>query len=156
MDALPWQARDWGSPAMPAEINLKEIIRFAPMALSRPAWLASFLAERQLPDLTVPNFGEVGGPDKTMVDIFGEWVATPRPTWEDVKWLAEVWGGPFMVKGIWHPDDALRAIDCGATAVGVSNHGGNNLDTTLSPPSVSASRRWSWGWADPRSTAKWP
>jgi L-lactate dehydrogenase (cytochrome)/glycolate oxidase len=38
-----------------------------------------------------------------------------------------------MIKGIWHPDDALRAIDAGATAIGVSNHGGNNLDTTLSP-----------------------
>jgi isopentenyl diphosphate isomerase/L-lactate dehydrogenase-like FMN-dependent dehydrogenase len=38
-----------------------------------------------------------------------------------------------MVKGIVTPDDARRAVDIGATAIGVSNHGGNNLDTTPSP-----------------------
>lgn len=54
------------------------------------------------------------------------------PTWDDIAWLREKWGGPFMVKGIMHPDDARRAVDAGATAISVSNHGGNNLDGT--PP----------------------
>jgi hypothetical protein len=62
-----------------------------------------------------------------------DWMATPFPTWEDVAWLAELWHGPLMVKGIPQPDDARRAVDAGATAIGVSNHGGNNLDTTPSP-----------------------
>jgi isopentenyl diphosphate isomerase/L-lactate dehydrogenase-like FMN-dependent dehydrogenase len=61
---------------------------------------------------------------------------TPPPTWDDLAWLREQWGGPFMIKGIMRPDDARRAIDIGATAISVSNHGGNNLDGT--PASIRA------------------
>jgi len=60
----------------------------------------------------------------------------PLPTWDDIQWLREEWGGPFMVKGIMRPDDARRAVDIDATAISVSNHGGNNLDGT--PASVRA------------------
>jgi L-lactate dehydrogenase (cytochrome) len=63
-------------------------------------------------------------------------MGTPLPTWEDIRWLREEWGGPFAVKGIMHPDDARRAVDVGATAISVSNHGGNNLDGT--PASIRA------------------
>jgi pre-mycofactocin synthase len=132
MDALPIQARDWGSPAMPGNLNLPEMIKFAPLALSRPRWLSSYLQRGQIPDLTVPNFGDGIGDAPTMMDAFMQWLDTPLPSWDDVAWVKEAWGGPFMIKGIWHPDDALRAIDAGATAIGVSNHGGNNLDTTPS------------------------
>ena len=55
---------------------------------------------------------------------------TPPPSWDDVAWLREQWDGPFMVKGITRVDDAKRAVDAGATAISVSNHGGNNLDST--------------------------
>ncbi len=55
---------------------------------------------------------------------------TPPPSWEDVQWLREEWGGPFMLKGVCRVDDARRAVDAGVTAISVSNHGGNNLDGT--------------------------
>jgi isopentenyl diphosphate isomerase/L-lactate dehydrogenase-like FMN-dependent dehydrogenase len=55
---------------------------------------------------------------------------TPPPTWSDIAWMRSQWDGPFMVKGIMRPDDARRAVDIGATAISVSNHGGNNLDDT--------------------------
>ena len=55
---------------------------------------------------------------------------TPPPTWDDLAWLREQWGGPFMLKGVIRVDDARRAVDIGATAISVSNHGGNNLDGT--------------------------
>ena len=60
---------------------------------------------------------------------------TPPPTWADVAWLREQWGSdlPFCVKGITRVDDAKRAVDAGATAIQVSNHGGNNLDSTPAP-----------------------
>ena len=58
---------------------------------------------------------------------------TPPPTWADVAWLREQWDGPFCVKGITRIDDAKRAVDAGATAIQVSNHGGNNLDSTPAP-----------------------
>jgi len=59
--------------------------------------------------------------------------ARPRPSWDDVKWLRDQWDGPFMLKGVGRVDDAKRAIDIGATTISVSNHGGNNLDTTPAP-----------------------
>ncbi|TCN53401.1 FMN-dependent dehydrogenase [Rhodococcus sp. SMB37] len=133
MDALPIQARDWGSPVIPAQLDLKTMIQFTPMGLSRPGWLLSYLRRRKLPDLTVPNFGDGTGSVPTMAQAFMQWLATPLPTWKDLEWIRSLWQGPLMVKGIWHPDDARRAIDAGATAIGVSNHGGNNLDSTLSP-----------------------
>jgi isopentenyl diphosphate isomerase/L-lactate dehydrogenase-like FMN-dependent dehydrogenase len=61
---------------------------------------------------------------------------TPPPTWEDLRWLRSQWDGPFMLKGISRVDDAQRAVDAGFTAISVSNHGGNNLDTT--PASIRA------------------
>ena len=57
-------------------------------------------------------------------------MATPPPSWDDVAWLRSVVPGPFMVKGVGRPDDARRVVDLGASALSVSNHGGNNLDST--------------------------
>jgi isopentenyl diphosphate isomerase/L-lactate dehydrogenase-like FMN-dependent dehydrogenase len=67
----------------------------------------------------------------TFFGAYGEWMATPPPSWDDVGWLRGQWGGPFMVKGVTREDDARRAVDAGATAISVSNHGGNDLDGTL-------------------------
>ena len=58
------------------------------------------------------------------------------PTWEDLRWLREQWDGPFMLKGITRVDDARHALDAGFSAISVSNHGGNNLDST--PASIRA------------------
>ena len=55
------------------------------------------------------------------------------PTWDDIAWLRSEWSGPFMVKGICRIDDAKRVVDAGASALSVSNHGGNNLDGTPAP-----------------------
>src|SRR5690606_12757764 len=61
---------------------------------------------------------------------------TPPPSWEDVRWLREQWGGPFLLKGVFRVDEAKRAVDAGVIAISVSNHGGNNLDGT--PASIRA------------------
>ncbi len=130
---LDWSfsdGRDWGSPHIPERLNLPTMLRFAPEVLRRPRWLSAFLLSRHLPGLTVPNMAEPGEPAPTFFAAYGEWMQTPPPSWDDVAWLAEQWGGPFMVKGITRVDDARRAADAGATAISVSNHGGNNLDGT--------------------------
>ena len=49
-------------------------------------------------------------------------------TWEDMRWLRDLWKGPIIVKGVMTGDDARHAIDVGAAAVVVSNHGGRQLD----------------------------
>jgi len=49
-------------------------------------------------------------------------------TWRDLRWIKDLWKGPIVVKGVHIGDDARRAIDAGADAVVVSNHGGRQLD----------------------------
>jgi 4-hydroxymandelate oxidase len=50
--------------------------------------------------------------------------------WKDIEWLATITKLPIILKGIVRPDDALRAVDCGAKGIVVSNHGGRQLDTS--------------------------
>jgi L-lactate dehydrogenase (cytochrome) len=59
-------------------------------------------------------------------------LAESTVTWADLKWIREYWSGPIIVKGILIGDDARRAIDEGAAAVVVSNHGGRQLDSVSS------------------------
>lgn len=130
---LDWSfsnGRDWGSPAIPEKLNLKAMVDFAPNVLPHPKWLWTFVKSGRLPDLTTPNLQAPGGEAPTFFGAYYEWMQTPPPTWEDVAWLAKEWGGPFMLKGVTRVDDAKRAVDAGVTAISVSNHGGNNLDTT--------------------------
>ena len=85
-----------------------------------------------MPDLTAPNLSD-GGAAPTFFGAYGEWMQTPLPTWADIAWLRDQWGGPFLLKGVMRVDDAKRAVDAGVTAISVSNHGGNNLDGTPAP-----------------------
>ncbi|AOW92039.1 alpha-hydroxy-acid oxidizing enzyme [Rhodococcus sp. WMMA185] len=128
--------RDWGSPAIPEKMNLESMIKFAPEGITRPKWLYGFLKTRKIPDLTTPNLAKPGQDPPTFFGAYGEWMQTPLPTWDDIAWLREQWGGPFMLKGVMRVDDAKRAVEAGVTAISVSNHGGNNLDGT--PASIRA------------------
>ncbi|MCO1659296.1 pre-mycofactocin synthase MftD [Pseudonocardia humida] len=122
--------RDWGSPFIPERLDVKAMARYAPQVAVRPGYLLRWLKHGKLPDLGVPNLVARGQDVPTFFGAYGQWMMTPPVTWDDLQWLREQWGGPFMVKGITHPDDARRAVDIGATAISVSNHGGNNLDST--------------------------
>jgi L-lactate dehydrogenase (cytochrome) len=122
--------RDWDSPMIPEKVDLKAAMKFAPEVARKPKWVLDFLRGGGIPDLTCPNLAKPGQPAPTFFGAYYEWMTTPLPTWQDVAWLREQWDGPFMIKGIQHPDDARRAVDTGATAISVSNHGGNNLDGT--------------------------
>jgi heme/flavin dehydrogenase (mycofactocin system) len=136
---LDWSfshSRDWGSPKIPEKMDLKTAIRFLPEGLTRPQWLIDWTRAGGPPDLTVPNMASPGAPAPTFFGAYGEWMMTPPPSWDDVRWLREQWEGPFMLKGIMRVDDARRAVDAGFTAISVSNHGGNNLDGT--PASIRA------------------
>jgi pre-mycofactocin synthase len=130
---LDWSfanGRDWGSPVIPERMDLKTMVKLAPQGLTRPRWLLDWARTGHLPGLTVPNLGAKGEPGPTFFGAYGQWMGSPLPTWDDVRWLGEQWGGPFMLKGVIRVDDARRAVDAGVTAISVSNHGGNNLDGT--------------------------
>ncbi|TPG32562.1 pre-mycofactocin synthase MftD [Mycolicibacterium hodleri] len=130
---LDWsfsQGRDWGSPSIPEKMDLRAMVRFAPEGIMRPKWLSAFAKAGTIPDLSTPNLAAPGHAAPTFFGAYGEWMATPLPSWEDVAWLREQWAGPFMLKGVMRIDDAKKAVDAGVTAISVSNHGGNNLDGT--------------------------
>jgi L-lactate dehydrogenase (cytochrome) len=57
----------------------------------------------------------------------------PSVTWKDVENLRKSWGGPFILKGIQSVDDALLAVELGATGIVLSNHGGRQLDGSPAP-----------------------
>jgi heme/flavin dehydrogenase (mycofactocin system) len=122
--------RDWGSPFIPEKIDLPAMVKYAPQVAIRPGYLLRWLKHGKLPDLGVPNLVAPGQDVPTFFGAYGQWMMSEPVTWDDLAWLREQWGGPFMIKGIVHPDDARRAVDVGATAISVSNHGGNNLDST--------------------------
>ena len=107
------------------------MVQFAPEGLTRPRWLVDWLRHRRLPDLTTPNLAPPGEQAPTFFGAYGEWMQTPLPTWEDIAWLREQWGGPFMVKGIQLPRRRPPSRrHRRRRAISVSNHGGNNLDGT--------------------------
>jgi L-lactate dehydrogenase (cytochrome) len=105
--------------------NLLEKIRFLPQVLSRPGWLASFLLDgglRPLPNVVIPGAGPM-----PLIDVAAA-LASSAVTWADLRWIRDGWRGPIVVKGVLTGDDARRAIDEGAAAISVSNHGGRQLD----------------------------
>ncbi len=102
-----------------------EKIPFLPQVLARPAWLAAFLLDGGLPGL--PNVVVPGKGPLPLVDVAAA-LAESGVTWADLRWIRELWRGPVVVKGVLTGDDARHAIDEGASAISVSNHGGRQLD----------------------------
>jgi len=117
--------------------GMKELLGSSPFAkipfllniLSHPGWLISFLLDGGVPKLqniVIPGKGPMD-----LLDVSAA-LAESTVTWADLKWIREFWSGPIVVKGILVGDDARRAIDEGAAAVVVSNHGGRQLDSVSS------------------------
>jgi isopentenyl diphosphate isomerase/L-lactate dehydrogenase-like FMN-dependent dehydrogenase len=113
--------------------SLVEKIPFLPDMLTRPGWIVSFLRDgglSKLPNVVVPGQGPM-----ELVDVSAA-LARAAVTWNDLKWIRRLWPGPLVIKGVLTGDDARRAVDEGAAAVVVSNHGGRQLDGVL--PSLRA------------------
>lgn len=100
-------------------------IPFLSQVLSRPGWLASFLMDGGVPHLeniVVPGQGPM-----PLIDVTAS-LGKSAVTWADLKWIRESWTGPIVVKGVLIGEDARRAVDEGAAAIVVSNHGARQLD----------------------------
>jgi len=100
-------------------------IPFLPHILSHPRWLIRFLLDGGLPAL--PNVVIPGKGPMKLIDVAAA-LAESTVTWSDLMWIRKVWGGPIVVKGVLTAEDARRAVDEGAAAIVVSNHGGRQLD----------------------------
>ncbi len=100
--------------------------------LRRPGWLYRYLTTPTPILENVAHRIDQGSRDSSsLIDYVGAQF-DPSVTWDDMAWMIAEWGGPFAIKGILSPADARRAVDIGASAVWVSNHGGRQLDGALS------------------------
>jgi L-lactate dehydrogenase (cytochrome) len=105
--------------------SLLQRIPFAAQIALRPRWLASFLRDGGVPAL--PNIVVPGQGPMPLMDVTAA-LAQSAFVWEDLKWIRQSWPGLIAIKGVLTGDDARRAVDEGASAVIVSNHGGRQLD----------------------------
>jgi len=100
-------------------------IPFTPQLFARPRWLTRFLLDGGLPDM--PN---IVNPENGVLKVKDAHTAIKRVAfnWGDMPWIRALWKGPIVVKGVLTAEDAQRALDHGAAALVVSNHGGRQLD----------------------------
>ncbi len=113
---------------MPPKLNLSSMLGFA----VRPAWVYRTLTH---PKAILANVAHKIPEGSSQSTSLMEYVASQfdaSVTWKDLEWMIAEWGGPFAIKGVLSPADARKAVDCGVTAIMVSNHGGRQLDSTLS------------------------
>ena len=95
--------------------------------MTKPRWCLGMLGTKRR------QFGNIVGHVKGINDVssLSEWTAQqfdPRLSWADVEWIKQRWGGKLILKGIQDVEDARLAVNSGADALIVSNHGGRQLD----------------------------
>jgi isopentenyl diphosphate isomerase/L-lactate dehydrogenase-like FMN-dependent dehydrogenase len=120
--------------------NFLSKLPFVSQLLIKPGWLARFLSDGGLmkfENVVIPGKGPMLYADVTAA------LEDSVVTWSDLEWIQRAWGGPIVIKGVHTSDDARRAVDVGAKALVVSNHGGRQLDnvapTLRIVPEVAAS-----------------
>jgi L-lactate dehydrogenase (cytochrome) len=102
---------------------------FLPQILRRPGWLIDFLRTGGMPvleNVIIPGKGPL-----PLIDVAAA-LSEAAVTWNDLKWIRELWPGKIVVKGVMTAEDAQLAVDEGASAIVVSNHGGRQLDSVSS------------------------
>jgi isopentenyl diphosphate isomerase/L-lactate dehydrogenase-like FMN-dependent dehydrogenase len=117
----------------PTAVTPREAIRFAPQVLAKPRWGLQFLRGARRTGSLEPLMAMGLHPDRTPMKFFeavGR-IYEETPAWEDIPWIRARWDGPLVIKGILTVEDARRAVDAGADAIVVSNHGGNVLDGSV-------------------------
>jgi L-lactate dehydrogenase (cytochrome)/glycolate oxidase len=107
---------------IPPSLTSKTILN----AIPRPAWWINFLTTDPL------TFASLDSWNGTVAELLDS-MFDPTVTFEDLKWIRQQWKGKLIVKGIQHVDDAIMAVEAGADAIVLSNHGGRQLDRAPIP-----------------------
>lgn len=108
--------------------NPRQMLPYAGQILARPRWLFDFVRDggmMKFPNVLMPAVGPMGYADVAAA------LEHSTVAWDDIAWIREHWNGPIVVKGVLTAQDARRAIDAGADAIVVSNHGGRQLDGVM-------------------------
>ena len=111
----------------PPKLNLKNLLNIC----TKPNWCFQMLKTKRR------NFGNIFGHVKGIDDMssLSDWVTSqfdPSLDWKDVSEIRSIWSGKLILKGIMDREDAIAAVQAGADAIVVSNHGGRQLDGTIS------------------------
>jgi len=117
--------------SVPPRLTLRNALDIA----TKPAWVFSVLTA---PRRTFGNLVGLGRGGSNL-NTLSQWIASqfdPTLSWKDVAWVRKLWPGKLIIKGILDADDARLAVDTGADAIVVSNHGGRQLDGA--PSSIAA------------------
>ena len=114
---------------IPPKFTLKSLMSFA----MHPSWSFNYLLRRKFELANVAGQIEEGSGKLTSVVGYMNSQFDRSITWKDAEQAIERWGGPFAIKGVMSVDDARRAVDIGASAIMVSNHGGRQLDGSTAP-----------------------
>ena len=118
----------WGF-ATPPKLNIKSILGF----MKRPKWTFNYLTHKKFEMANVKSFTKKGTSIATNVMEYINEQYDPAMSWKDAEYCIKRWGGPFAIKGLMSVEDAKRAVDIGASAILLSNHGGRQLDGSRSP-----------------------
>jgi L-lactate dehydrogenase (cytochrome) len=115
---------------VPPELRFGNLIDIA----TKPAWALSVLRGKR------KTFGNITGHIKGMENVhsLSQWISgqfDPALNWKDIEWIAGLWNGKLILKGVLDVEDARTAAKTGAAALVVSNHGGRQLDGA--PSSIS-------------------
>ncbi len=114
---------------LPPRIGARALASF----LTRPRWVWNHLTgkPKRLENLA-HQISEGSSGSMSLFEFISRQLDT-SVDWDDLAFMIEEWGGPFLIKGILSPADAVRAAEAGCTAVMVSNHGGRQLDESVTP-----------------------
>ena len=113
----------------PPKLTLKSLLSFA----AHPKWTLNYLTHEKFQLANVAHFTKKGSSiAKGVMEYINEQY-DPAMSWKDAEYCVKRWNGPFALKGLMSVEDAKRAVDIGATAIMLSNHGGRQLDGSRSP-----------------------
>jgi len=113
----------------PPKLTLKSLLSFA----THPKWTLNYLTHEKFKLANVEHFTKNGSSiAKGVMEYINEQY-DPLMSWKDAEYCIKRWNGPFALKGLMSVEDAKRAVDIGASAIMLSNHGGRQLDGSRSP-----------------------
>jgi len=114
---------------IPLNLSLKSIISFA----THPAWAFNYFTK---PKWELSNLNKHVTEGTNLMTSIGDYFTKMLDnslSWKKIEEINKKWGKPFAIKGIMSVEDAKKAVDVGATAIMISNHGGRQLDGSRSP-----------------------
>ncbi|MBL6858239.1 MAG: alpha-hydroxy-acid oxidizing protein [Pelagibacteraceae bacterium] len=113
----------------PPKLTLKSLMSFA----AHPKWTINYLTHEKFKLANVAHFTKNGSSiAKGVMEYINEQY-DPAMSWKDAEYCIKRWKGPFALKGLMSVEDAKKAVDIGASAIMLSNHGGRQLDGSRSP-----------------------